>query len=605
MSENEINNNKKNQNGAESGSEAMHRMFTPSISIRVTLGLFVALLVILIFTVTMNLAAAIHMDMEVNGNIEGDYTVGQTVQVAMGEEQVRNIFEQGRRIYESIPEEIREDRISQKYLSNFNELQTDEYAKILETLQKVDEIFGYLWVDLRIYDTENDRVIFLMDTSPESDGKFTAGYWESLAETADQYTVEVKDGVVEGYADGGEFEEELYNELNNLITTFRVDVDQFCTLVPYNDPDTGEIVGYLAFGEDVAVYHKHRQIFAAIYFVVMMVILIIVLLITSVYINLLFVRPVRRLSKAAREYVTDNKVGREKGFFEKVPIKTHDELRVLRNSMSFMEEEIGSYLTHITAMTAEKERVAAELDVAARIQLNMLPVALEGYEGVKNFEISSIISPAKEVGGDFYDYYPIDDDHICICIADVSGKGIPAALFGVVVKILLKDNSDLESPDEIVSAVNNKLCGNNGEMMFVTVWFGILTVSTGRLDYINAGHEHPAVYRQDTGKFELVLEKHDIVLGFMTDVTFTHRTLQLNPGDKLYLYTDGVPEAINSSDEMYGTDRMLQSLSAHSDNAGEDLLAHVREDVDAFVGDAPQFDDITMVLLEYGRNADA
>ncbi len=281
-------------------------------------------------------------------------------------------------------------------------------------------------------------------------------------------------------------------------------------------------------------------------------------------------------------------------------IKSANEIEALADSFSQMIEEIDRYMEEIRSITSEKERIGAELGVARQIQANMLPRSLIGYTGEPDFVILADMKPAMEVGGDFYDYFVIDDDHIGISIADVSGKGVPAALFMAVCKTLIKSAAkDDESPASIVSKVNERLCENNPDMMFVTVWVGIYTISSHEICYVNAGHEDPAIYRAATGRYELILEEHDMVLGFSAEAGFREHTITMSPGDRLFVYTDGVPEATSADDELFGTSRMLMSLDSSVSGSGRDTFEALREDIAAFTNGAEQFDDITMLSFEY------
>ena len=193
----------------------------------------------------------------------------------------------------------------------------------------------------------------------------------------------------------------------------------------------------------------------------------------------------------------------------------------------------------------------------------------------------------------------MDDDHLCLVIADVSGKGIPAALFMMLSKRILEDFARLEnSAGEILEKTNELLCGSNEADMFVTVWLGILEISTGRLTAANAGHEYPVI-RKKNGSFEIFKDKHGFVIGGMEGVRYKTYELRLDPGDKLFVYTDGVPEATAGSGEMFGLDRMTAALNACGNGSPEEILGSVRSAVDAFVGDAEQFDDLTMMCMEY------
>ena len=209
------------------------------------------------------------------------------------------------------------------------------------------------------------------------------------------------------------------------------------------------------------------------------------------------------------------------------------------------------------------------------------------------------MDPTKEGGGDFYDFFLVDDDHLCMVVADVSGKGVPAALFMMASKIILQSCAMLGgSPAEILTKTNEAICSNNQEKMFVTVWLGILEISTGKLTAANAGHEYPALKRPD-GTFELIKDKHGFVIGGMEGMKYKEYELTLEKGTKLFLYTDGVPEATDAGSKMFGTERMLAALNEHPEAAPEQLLKNVRHAVDGFVKEAEQFDDLTMLCIEY------
>ena len=250
-------------------------------------------------------------------------------------------------------------------------------------------------------------------------------------------------------------------------------------------------------------------------------------------------------------------------------------------------------------MIRQQEQIVKELRTAKQIQKSVLPHIFPPFPDRKEVDLFASMDPAKDVGGDFYDFYFIDEDHLCLVIADVSGKGIPAALFMMLSKRILEDFARQErTPDQILEKTNELLCDNNQAEMFVTVWLGILEISTGRLTAANAGHEYPAIRRKD-GCFELYKDRHGFVLGGMEGMTYRGYDLQINPGDKLFVYTDGVPEATDAGGELFGTDRMTAALNTCADDSPEQILQKVKSTVDAFVGDAEQFDDLTMLCLEY------
>lgn len=253
-----------------------------------------------------------------------------------------------------------------------------------------------------------------------------------------------------------------------------------------------------------------------------------------------------------------------------------------------------------------QEQLVKELSTARQIQTSVLPHIFPPFPERKEIDLFASMDPAKDVGGDFYDFFFIDEDHLCLVIADVSGKSIPGALFMMFSKRIIEDFARIEhSAAEILRKTNDVLCDNNQAEMFVTVWLGILEISTGRLTAANAGHEYPAVRKED-GLFAIYKDKHGFVIGGMPDVTYTEYTLQMNPGDKIFVYTDGVPEATADSGEMFGVERMTQALNTCADGSPDVILKKVRSAVDDFVGDAEPFDDLTMMCLEYkgipGRN---
>ena len=247
----------------------------------------------------------------------------------------------------------------------------------------------------------------------------------------------------------------------------------------------------------------------------------------------------------------------------------------------------------------ETARLDTELTMATRIQAETLPNIFPAFPDREDFNIYATMNPAKEVGGDFYDFFLIDDTHLGIVMADVSGKGVPAALFMMVSKILVQNYAMMGlSPKEVLEAVNRQICANNPEEMFVTVWFGCLDLETGILQASNAGHEYPVLKNPD-GEFEMVKDKHGLVIGGMDNVKYSQYELKMEPGAKLFLYTDGIPEATNSSNELFGTDRMVDALRIVENDDPEDILGVVKAAVEDFVKEAPQFDDLTMLCLEY------
>ena len=246
----------------------------------------------------------------------------------------------------------------------------------------------------------------------------------------------------------------------------------------------------------------------------------------------------------------------------------------------------------------EEERLNTELKMASQIQGSVLPHDFPPFPDRTEFDIYASMDPAREVGGDFYDYFLIDDDHLGLVIADVSGKGIPASLFMMISKVIVQSCAMLgQGPANILSKTNEAICSNNQVDMFVTVWVGILEISTGRLTAANAGHEYPALMKN--GVFSMLKDKHSFVIGGMENVPYREYELFLEPGDKLFLYTDGLPEATDANGKMFGKERILQVLNEKASASPRAILNHVTGAVNEFVRDAEQFDDLTMLCLEY------
>lgn len=289
-----------------------------------------------------------------------------------------------------------------------------------------------------------------------------------------------------------------------------------------------------------------------------------------------------------------------KGNFEqRTDVTTDDEIGSLARTFNDMTESLQKYISDLKEVTAKEERIASELSVATKIQADMLPSKFPAYPERNEFDIFATMTPAKEVGGDFYDFFFIDDDHLALVMADVSGKGVPAALFMVIAKTLIKNRAMMGgTPSEILSYVNNQLCEGNEAELFVTTWLAIIEISTGKGIASNAGHEYPAI-RRGNGSFELYKQKHSAALAAMEGMRFKQYEFELAPGDSIYVYTDGVAEATDSDNQLYGTDRMLDALNKCSVAEPEKLLSAVKQSIDEFVGDAPQFDDITMLCFDY------
>ena len=338
----------------------------------------------------------------------------------------------------------------------------------------------------------------------------------------------------------------------------------------------------------------HRRVLLTIllYSEIFIVILIIVAVASRKFSNKL-TKPIMELSYDVKEISSGN-------LDYKAKIYDNDEIGDLAKNFNEMAVSLKDYIKNLAAVTAEKERIGAELNVATQIQADMLPRIFPPFPERKEFDIYATMTPAKEVGGDFYDFFLIDENHLGLVIADVSGKGVPAALFMVIAKTLIKNRALMGGkPHEILHDVNEQLCEGNEAELFVTVWLGILDITTGKVTASNAGHEYPALKRANEESFELIKSKHSPAVATMEGMKFRENEFDLQPGDILYVYTDGVAEATNSANELYGTDRMIEALNKNANVTATELLINMKHEVDEFTGDAPQFDDITMLCLKY------
>ena len=358
----------------------------------------------------------------------------------------------------------------------------------------------------------------------------------------------------------------------------------------------GSVKGILCVQRQMDVLARVRSTFLNKIALVVIGLVLIIILGQSIYLHRVLLHPLNLITEEATRFSRENTASAQK---LKDTIRNKDEIGQLAKSIDTMEEQIETYISDITRITAERERISTELSLATRIQAAFIPHLFPPFPDRQEFTLYATMDPAKEVGGDFFDFFLIDEDHLGLVIADVSGKGIPAALFMMASKIILQSCAMLgHGPAAILTKTNEAVCSNNQEQMFVTVWLGILEISTGRLKAANAGHEYPVIKEPD-GDFALWKDKHGLVIGGMSGVRYREYEIQLKPGAKIFVYTDGVPEASNAQNELFGSGRMIAALNEAKDEAPEAILRSVRRAVDGFVQEAEQFDDLTMLCLEY------
>ena len=390
-----------------------------------------------------------------------------------------------------------------------------------------------------------------------------------------------------------------------------------CTALVWMYDETGDTYAFMNVDISMNDVMADRMDFLRVVLFAILLAMVAACVILVLLVNRFVVNPINQVARAALQYVSDRRTsegrsastgvrristgedGEERSAISKLNIRTGDEIQALSEAIKTMELEINEYIQDLTTVTAEKERIGAELNVATQIQADMLPRIFPAFPEREEFDVYATMNPAKEVGGDFYDFFLVDDDHLAVVIADVSGKGVPAALFMVIAKTLIKNHAqNQEAPGTVFTQTNEQLCEGNDAGLFVTGWMGVLEISTGKFVYVNAGHNPPLLKRAG-GTFEWLKSRPGFVLAGMEGVRYRENTLQLEPGDRLYLYTDGVTEATNSHEELFGDERLQNALNEYMDLPVEQFLPKIKECIDAFVGDADQFDDITMLALDY------
>ncbi len=369
--------------------------------------------------------------------------------------------------------------------------------------------------------------------------------------------------------------------------------------------NSGEPLGYMAVDISMDGVAKERQDYLLNCVLLMSVVTAIFAAVYAALFNKIYVQPIRDMTAATSDFVAAREGNNAAvSHISELRVNTGDELQTLCDSLKKMDVDLHDHIENLRNVTAEKERIGAELDVATRIQASMLPCIFPAFPERKEFEVYATMNPAKEVGGDFYDFFMVDEDNLAIVVADVSGKGIPAALFMVIGKTLIKDHTapgkDLGA---VFSEVNQILCQSNSEELFITAFEGVLNLKTGEFRFVNAGHEIPFICKKNDA-FHPYKIRAGFVLAGMECIRYRAGSLQLEPGDKLFQYTDGVTEATDANNRLYGMERLEQTLGKLSDEDPVGILTGLKADIDRFVGDAPQFDDITMLCIAYHGTAE-
>lgn len=306
----------------------------------------------------------------------------------------------------------------------------------------------------------------------------------------------------------------------------------------------------------------------------------------------LMMRPLRELSQGVQQVAKGDLTFQQK-------ITSNDEVGDLAKAFNKMVTDLDSYIKKLTQTTSEKEKIESELRIAHDIQMGILPKIFPAFPDRKEIDIHALIVPAKEVGGDFYDFFFIDEHHLCFTIGDVSGKGVPASLLMAVTTTLIRAKTAVGmSPHEILSKVNADLCADNPSSMFVTVFLGILDVRTGEFAYSNGGHNIPYLLLRN-GTIKVLENTATLVLGLESNFRFQTRKIDLNLNDGIYLYTDGVSEAMDRNKELFSTERLEDILKSSANQSSQEINLKIYGRLENYMNDEPQFDDITMVSLKY------
>ena len=539
------------------------------------------LLLALALTIT---AAAVGYDVYA-GTMDAHYqmlamNVSKTAASLVNAEEVRELVAQVMEIYRKDPAPTYDsDEEWAEYLSQYTGISEQEsFTTLYDTLYKIKTANNVLSLYISYMDSESMTGIYIIDADKTETGCPT-GTWDII------------------YPQNYEAMKHPENGFEAYIT----DTEEYgwlCSAGAAVLDDSGKAVAHVFTDISMESVMADRQAFLMRLCAILIGITTVITLALIKVVNTALVKPINSLASAASSYVEAKEEG-EVSALALLDIHTGDEVENLSYALKRMERDINGYIENLTHVTAEKERIGAELSVATHIQASMLPCIFPAFPNRREFDIYATMTPAKEVGGDFYDFFLVDDDHLAVVIADVSGKGVPAALFMVIAKTLIKDHTQSgKPPEEVFTEVNRQLCEANDENLFVTAWMGVLEISTGKLVYVNAGHNPPVIGRKN-GETEFLRSRPGFVLAGLDFTKYRAGSLELMPGDLLYLYTDGVTEAMNTAQELYGEERLKRTLDANVSAAPEEIFKAVKKDLDDFVADAPQFDDITMLAMRY------
>lgn len=496
--------------------------------------------------------------------------VAQTIAAVMPADEIQSYRDDMLEIYHKSPE----PEITDSYLAQFDHITDETYYETLDLLNTLRDTNNLLYLYVCYMDPETMTGIYLIDADPNDDG-CPIGTWDIIYENNYEAMKHPENGF-EAYIT----HTEDYGWLSSAGAAIL--------------SDSGEVVGHVFVDNSMQSVVNDRIDFLVQTLFSLAISTVICLIVFLYHTNKSVVVPIGVITDETRQFI-DTKSAPTQALTD---INTQDELQELAGSVHKMQEDILSYISNLTSITAEKERVATELEVARSIQEGILPCLFPAFPSHIELDVYATLNPAKEMSGDFYDFFLVDDDHMAMVMADVSGKGVPAALFMMVSRSLIKTTTQTGiSPKEVLEKVNNQLCENNEGELFVTTWLGVYQISTGEMVCSNAGHEYPVI-RRVGGEYELFKDPHGFVLGGMEDMKYSEYTIKMEVGDRIFLYTDGIPEATNAEEELFGNHRMLESLNRYRYHSTQEQLEGMLQDVENFVGAAPQFDDITMIAFQ-------
>ncbi len=509
---------------------------------------------------------------------------GAMVTALIGKDNVIRAIEDAKEIYYSTPEEIRSDQFSEEYINIILAGLADDYEENKDLVITCGREAELKKIYYTFYDEEYHRAVIAINGFSDT-GDLLPGQWISDA-TGKTWNE------VNRTLDSKWYLPVHYNhELGWIATNFDA----------INDSE-GNMVGCISTTVGINALVTAIEVFLLMYIPIIVIIIIWRTAAEAKWTKDRVIEPINELADGAGQYAGNHGLDENDRYlsaFRNLEIKTGDEIEELWKTMADMEAEIETSMVTIREESAAKAKYVTELELARQIQKGALPIDFDEVMAGSGFSLFASMEPAKEVGGDFYDFFRLDDNHVGLVIADVSGKGVPAALFMMKSKALVRNTATMgSSPAETLKEVNDNLCADNPNAMFVTVWFGILNTDSGEVIAANGGHEYPFLTGED-GKFLEFEEPHGIALGIMEGLEYENYNFRIPKGGMLYVYTDGVAEAHNEKDELYDLERIGNTLNSCTDPNPHDVIEVMKKSLNDFKGNRDQFDDITMLAVKY------